>query len=133
MKNTDKKDSKLIVGDLKEKIKDLIRKHMKETSTSAGAGSYMTPAAFGKVKNPTAGLPGSKVVGSIDEKKKSKEEEPEKKGHDEPMIKPTKRKKNPLLDPEVRIKKLEKIKNALQNAETELDLLYRTRKQSLKK
>lgn len=108
------KKGKVIVGStlrekLKAKLKDLIRKQMKEISTSGAAGGspadgsagpVKTPYAFGKVKDPTTGLDGYKQVGknetgTINEKegKKSEksEKEPAKKSEPkpyEPIIKP---------------------------------------------
>jgi hypothetical protein len=112
---------KLVVGEknpntlrekLKAKLKDLIRKQMKEISASGAAGGsaadgsagpVKTPYAFGKTKDPTTGLDGytqvgKNATGTISEKegknskkseKSEKPEKPEKKsGHDERMIKP---------------------------------------------
>jgi hypothetical protein len=115
---------KLVVGEknpntlrekLKAKLKDLIRKQMKEISASGAAGGsaadgsagpVKTPYAFGKTKDPTTGLAGytqvgKNATGTINEKegknskksekseKPEKPEKPEKKsGHAERMIKP---------------------------------------------
>ncbi len=111
---------KLVVGEknpntlrekLKAKLKDLIRKQMKEISASGAAGGsaadgsagpVKTPYAFGKTKDPTTGLAGytqvgKNATGTINEKegknskkseKPEKPEKPEKKsGHAERMIK----------------------------------------------
>lgn len=91
------KKGKVIVGStlrekLKAKLKDLIRKQMKEISTSGAAGGspadgsagpVKTPYAFGKVKDPTTGLDGYKQVGknetgTITEKEAKKSEKSEK-------------------------------------------------------
>jgi hypothetical protein len=108
------KKGKVIVGGtlrekLKAKLKDLIRKQMKEISASGAAGGspadgsagpVKTPYAFGKIKDPTTGLDGYKQVGknetgTINEKegKKSEksEKEPTKKSEPkpyEPIVKP---------------------------------------------
>lgn len=106
------KKGKVIVGSnlrekLKAKLKDLIRKQMKEISTSGAAGGspadgsagpVKTPYAFGKVKDPTTGLDGYKQVGknetgTITEKeaKKSEKEPAAKKSEPkpyEPIVKP---------------------------------------------
>jgi hypothetical protein len=77
---------------LKAKLKELIRKQMKEISTSGAAGGspadgsagpVKTPYAFGKVKDPTTGLDGYKQVGknetgTINEKEAKKPEKSEK-------------------------------------------------------
>ena len=93
MKNNIQHKGKVIVGDLREKLKaklkELIRQHMKEISTSGAAGGspadgsagpVKTPYAFGKVKDPTTGLDGYKQVGknntgTINEKKKKDDTE----------------------------------------------------------
>lgn len=60
---------------LKEKIKEIIRKKLKESSTSASVGGFSTPFAFGKIKNPTGGLPGY----NVSDKKKTNVVNPDKK------------------------------------------------------
>jgi hypothetical protein len=73
IEQTDNKD--LLLGKLKEMIKELIKASLEEISTSGAAVGYSTPFAFGKAKNVTAGLPGFTQVGNtdsgtLDEKKK---------------------------------------------------------------
>ena len=74
----------LIFGQLKNAIKELVKQAMEEmhdesieeVSTGGGAGAFSSPYAFGNrgKKIATAGLPGYKTVGGVDEtKKKSKE------------------------------------------------------------
>lgn len=63
------------VKKLKEKIKDIIRKKLKESSTTAGVAGFNTPFAFGKIKNPTGGLPGY----NVSDKKKTNVINPDKK------------------------------------------------------
>ena len=109
------KKGKVIVGGtlrekLKAKLKDLIRKQMKEISASGAAGGspadgsagpVKTPYAFGKVKDPTTGLDGYKQVGKTEtgtitekegsKKKDEKEKEAPKKSEPkpyEPIVKP---------------------------------------------
>ena len=103
------KKGKIIVGGtvrekLKEKLKNLIRKQMKEISTSSAAGGspadgsagpIKTPYAFGKAKDPTTGLDGYKQVGknetgTINEKEGKKSEKSEK----EPSTKKSEPKKS---------------------------------------
>jgi hypothetical protein len=91
------KKGKVIVGGtlrekLKTKLKDLIRKQMKEMSTSGAvggspadgsAGPVKTPHAFGQLNDPTVGLNGYKQVGkretgTITEKEGKKSEKSEK-------------------------------------------------------
>lgn len=56
-------DKDLIIGRLKEIIKELIKQSLDEmTGTSAVAG-YLTKNAFGHTADATAGLPGFKKVG----------------------------------------------------------------------
>ena len=92
---------KLVVGEknpntlrekLKAKLKDLIRKQMKEISASGAAGGsaadgsagpVKTPYAFGKTKDPTTGLAGytqvgKNATGTISEKENKKAEKGEK-------------------------------------------------------
>ena len=116
MSNPKKSNKPLIVGAVKErlkkKIKEIIRKHMEEVSTSGAAGSGAgsagvpkMPMRRGHVKDPTAGLDGyttvgKKETGTLQEKKKDgekggdhkksggeHEKSKPKSGHDAPMIK----------------------------------------------
>lgn len=118
------KKGKVIVGStlrekLKAKLKEMIRKQMKEISTSGAAGGspadgsagpVKTPYAFGKVKDPTTGLDGYKQVGknetgTISEKKKkgdSKAPEKDKKSRGTPYTGTS-----DVLPPEKRLKALQ--------------------------
>jgi len=128
----------------KTKLKEYIRKKMTEISTSGAAGGgggdgsagpVKTPHAFGKTSKSSAekSMPGGKVVGSLDEKEstnkdtnkdsKKPAEAPPKKY--EPIVKPKE------LDPKTRLKKMDTIKTALNNANKELDSLYKSRKKSI--
>lgn len=108
------KKGKVIVGGtlrekLKAKLKDLIRKQMKEISTSGSvggspadgsAGPIKTPHAFGKAKDPTTGLDGYKQVGknetgTITEKEGKKSEKSEK----EPVKKSAPKPYEPIVKP----------------------------------
>jgi hypothetical protein len=103
--NTASKNSadSLIVGEkspsirdrLKSKIKEMIRKQMREMTGSGavggGAGSagpVKTPNAFGKVKDPTTGLDGYKKIGSSELDEKKVEDSGNKKPEDKPTAKP---------------------------------------------
>lgn len=132
------KSGNLIVGEklpvtrdqLKARIKEIIKKYIKETSTSSSCGSYNTPKAFGKVKDPVSSLGGYSVVGSSDtgtlDEKKEKESEKKpttpkektpvvkKSGHDEPMIKQK--------------SQLDKISDKLKSAEAEIQKFKKTGK-----
>jgi hypothetical protein len=105
------KKGKIIVGStlrekLKAKLKELIRKQMKEISASGAAGGspvdgsagpVKTPYAFGKANDPTIALNGYKQVGknetgTITEKEGAKKEKESPKKSEpkpyEPIVKP---------------------------------------------
>ena len=136
---------------LKAKLKDYIRKKMTEISGTGAAGGgggdgsagpVKTPYAFGKTDKDSAAksMPGGKVVGTLKEKQASKPDGAKSdstKSSDkqkaaptpyQPIIQP-----KPELDPAVRLKKMEKIKAALNTATADIDNLYKTRKQAVKK
>lgn len=129
------KKGKVIVGGtlrekLKAKLKDLIRKQMKEISASGAAGGssadgsagpIKTPYAFGKVKDPTTGLDGYKQVGknetgTITEKegkKKKDEKEAPKKSEPKPYVPIV---SEPVLPPKERLKQLQSAASDAANA-----------------
>lgn len=65
-------DKDLLIGRLKEAIKELIMQSIEETSATGGISGFSTPYAFGNrgKKIATAGLPGFEKVSDVDETKK---------------------------------------------------------------
>lgn len=147
------KKGKIIVGStlrekLKAKIKEMIRKQMKEISTSGAvggspadgsAGPIKTPYAFGKVKDPTTGLDGYKQVGknetgTINEKEgKKSEKEPKKEPESyKPIVaEPTKAEKE-ISDHERRLKKLKDLETGLTQAKDVISQFRKTREKLVK-
>lgn len=132
---------------LKTKLKEYIRKKMTEISGTGAAGGgggdgsagpVKTPYAFGKTNKDSVAksMPGGKVVSSLKEKQVAKPDAQKTADSNkqkaaptpyQPIIQPKKE-----LDPEVRLKKMEKIKAALSAATSDIDNLYKTRKQAVK-
>lgn len=150
------KKGKVIVGStlrekLKAKLKEMIRKQMKEISTSGAAGGspadgsagpVKTPHAFGKVKDPTTGLDGYKQVGknetgTINEKEGKKSEKSEKEPKKEPepykpiVAEPTKAEKE-ISDHERRLKKLKDLEAGLTQAKDVISQFRKTREKLVK-
>lgn len=150
------KKGKVIVGStlrdkLKAKLKEMIRKQMKEISTSGAAGGspadgsagpIKTPHAFGKVKDPTTGLDGYKQVGknetgTINEKEGKKSEKSEKEPKKEPepykpiVAEPTKAEKE-ISDHERRLKKLKDLEAGLTQAKDVISQFRKTREKLVK-
>lgn len=61
--NNNNKD--LIIGRLKEMIKELIHQSLDEMTGTGNVAGYLTKNAFGHTADATAGLPGSKRVGNV--------------------------------------------------------------------
>jgi len=150
------KKGKVIVGStlrdkLKAKLKEMIRKQMKEISTSGAAGGspadgsagpIKTPHAFGKIKDPTTGLDGYKQVGknetgTINEKEGKKSEKSEKEPKKEPepykpiVAEPTKAEKE-ISDHERRLKKLKDLEAGLTQAKDVISQFRKTREKLVK-
>jgi hypothetical protein len=154
------KSGKIIVGGknpsfrdkLKSRIKEIIKKHMDEVSTSAavggGAGSagpIKTPNAFGKSKDPTTGLDGYTQVGksntgTISEKDSKDKEKPKEKSKSsekqpssyEPIVKPATKAQQDIGDNEGRLKKIKDLETGLTAAQKILSQWRKTRETAKK-
>lgn len=150
MKSNIEKTGKLVVGGtmrekLKAKLKEIIRRRLKEISTSAAAGSGpgsagvpKVPAWGGKVKDPTKGLAGYTQVGksetgTIMEKEKKTKEPKSEKPKAEPKAEPKVEK--PEATPYVgkTTDPLDLIKAKITAAQKEIDKLQHATKKLTKK